>query len=312
MNKDVAIIGGGAAGLSSLIWCNSLGLEAVLFEASSELGGQMPRMYHRVIDYPGLLPGNGTELRDRFVEHVDRLNLIRNCLLKDTVVAIIGSSSEFLVRSVSQEIAATAVILAMGARVRQLEVPGAREFEGNGVSFSATRDHPLVAGKNVVVVGGGDSAVENSLILARVCRHVYLIHRSDRFRAREEWLTEARNNDRITVMSNSHVTAINGNSSITHVDIRDNLTGITKTIPAEGVFVRIGMAPNSELVSLLLRLDSDGFVEVDSHQQTSVEMIYAAGDICGAVNRSVSAAAGHGAIAAKHIARKLNRMAIIP
>lgn len=305
MKPTVAIIGGGPAGLSALIWCNSLGLDAILFEEGTEPGGQMLRMYHQITDYPGLLPRDGRELTERFVDHIDRLNLRERCQLNARIDTIQSSNSGFEIKSGTQAWDVRAVILAMGARTRHLEIPGEQKFENKGVSFSATRDHPLFAGKTVAVIGGGDSAVENSLILARVCKHVYLIHRSDQFRARPEWLSEARSNTLITIISNSKVIRIDGDSRPSSIQIEDVMTGSHRSLNVEGVFVRIGMEPNSRPVSDLVHLDSDGFVKVDANQQTNVEMIYAVGDLCRPVSRSVATAVGHGANAAKHIATLL-------
>jgi thioredoxin reductase (NADPH) len=308
-NTEVIIVGGGAAGLSSLIWCNSLGLDAILLEGSNEFGGQMLEMYHPVIDYPGLLPRDGRELSDRFLEHIDRLNLRARCILDTRIEKITPLKPGVEITSATQVWRSRAVILALGARVRRLEVPGEREFESKGVSFSATRDHPQVIGKTAVVVGGGDSAVGNSLTLARVCKHVYLVHRGHHFRARPEWLNKAANNPQITLIPNSRVTSINGDSRVTEVEIEDIRTSARQSLPAEAVFVRIGMSPNSELVSSLVRLNPDGFIVTTENQETSVEMIYAAGDVCGPVSRSVATAVGHAAIATKHVARKLGRSA---
>lgn len=305
MKPTVAIIGGGPAGLSSLIWCNSLDLEAILFEAGPEPGGQMLRMYHQITDYPGLLPRDGRELTERFIDHVDRLNLRERCLLNARIDTIRTSKPGFEIRSGAQAWNVLAVILAMGASIRHLEIPGEREFENKGVSFSATRDHPLFAGKTVAVIGGGDSAVENSLILARVCRHVYLVHRSDQFRGRPEWLSEARNDPLITIIPNSKVIRIDGDTHPSSLEIEDVLTHSRRSLNVEGVFIRIGMEPNSAPVSKLVSLDSDGYVKVDANQQTNIEMIYAVGDLCRPVSRSVATAVGHGANAAKHIATRL-------
>lgn len=305
MKPTVAIIGGGPGGLSSLIWCNSLDLEAVLFDAGPELGGQMLRMYHAITDYPGLLPRDGRDLTQRFIDHIDRLNLRERCQLNARVDTIQSSNSGFDIRSGALSWNVLAVILAMGARTRHLEVPGESKFENKGVSFSATRDHPLFAGKTVAVIGGGDSAVENSLILARVCKHVYLVHRSDQFRARPEWLSEARRNPLITIIPNSTVLRIDGDSFPSSIEIEDGMTGSRRSLNVEGVFIRIGMEPNSAPVSDLVSLDPDGFVKVDANQQTNIEMIYAVGDLCRPVSRSVATAVGHGANAVKHIAKRL-------
>jgi thioredoxin reductase (NADPH) len=299
---DVIIIGGGPAGISALIWCHSLGLRGVLLERSPELGGQMLQMFHRTLDYPGLIAENGRELRDRFVEHLDELKLdyrtgsrIEEIDLRERRVLCDG-----------RWLSAEAIVIATGARKRRLGIPGEEEFEIRGVSFSATRDHSLYAGRKVAVIGGGDSAVQNSLILANICPQVTLIHRSDKFRAREEWLEAVRSNPRITIIANAEARSIEGGDRVERLVVEDRLAGEIKTIDTEGVFIRIGIAPNTGMFCGQIELDDEGFVEVDQRQRTSVEMVYAAGDVCRPVCLSVATAVGQGAIATKDIATSIN------
>src|SRR5262249_42764150 len=169
---DVIIFGGGPAGMSALIWCYSLGLRGVLFEQSPELGGQMTQMSHRVLDYPGRVVENGRELRDHFVAQLDLLQLDYRTACNLAEVNLCDRRG----RCDGQGLQARGMIIATGARKRRLGIPGEDRFEIRGVSFSATSDHSLYAGKKVSVIGGGDSAVQNSLILARVCPSVTLIH----------------------------------------------------------------------------------------------------------------------------------------
>ncbi len=300
-NYDVIIIGGGPAGMSALIWCHSLGLWAVMLEQAQELGGQMLQMFHRTFDYPGLITENGRELRDHFVAHLNELKLdyqtgskIEAANLRERRVLLNG-----------QWLDARGIIIATGARKRRLGVPGEDKFEIRGVSFSATRDHSLYAGKKVCVLGGGDSAVQNSLILANVCPRVTLIHRSDKFRAREEWLNRAREHPRITIITNAEVKAIEGNDRVERLVVEDVHTHEIKTIETEGVFIRIGITPNTEMFRGQVELDHAGYVKVDQRQRTSAELVYAAGDVCRPVCLSVATAVGHGAAAAKDIAKTM-------
>ncbi|MGH9935565.1 MAG: NAD(P)/FAD-dependent oxidoreductase [Blastocatellia bacterium] len=298
---DVIIIGGGPAGMSALIWCYPLGLRGVLLEQSPELGGQMPQMFHRVLDYPGLIAESGRELRDHFAAHLDelRLDYRTGCKIEEV------NLSERRARCDGQWLQARSIIIATGARKRRLGIPGEDRFEIRGVSFSATRDHSLYAGKKVSVIGGGDSAVQNSLILASVCPHVTLIHRSERFRAREDWLKQARENPRITIIDNAEAKAIEGGDHVERLIIEDTRTRELKTIGTEGVFIRVGVAPNTEVFRGQIELDEAGFIKTDRRQRTSVEMVYAAGDVCRPVCLSVATAVGHAAIAAKDIAMKI-------
>lgn len=307
-NYDVIVIGGGPAGISSLLWCNSLGLRAVLLEQSEELGGQLLQMFHRVIDYPGLLPESGRELRDHFQAQLNelQLNYQLGCRLEE-----IDLSQRILrcnVAGGNEQLTSRTVILATGARKRRLGIPGEDRFAiQRGVSFSATRDHSLYAGKNVCVIGGGDSAVENALILSRVCPHVTLIHHSDQFRARDEWFSQAQATSNITFLTHVKAKAIEGGNHVERLILEDSKTGESKTIETEGVFIRVGIAPNTESFRGQLQMDDQGYIKTDQRQRTSVEGVYAAGDVCRPICLSVATAVGHGAIAAKEIAIKLKQ-----
>lgn len=300
-NHDVIIIGGGPAGMSALIWCHSLGLRGVLIEQSPELGGQMLEMFHRVLDYPGLVAENGRELRDHFAAQLDLLQLDYRTGRKIEEVDL----GQRRARCGGEWLQGRGVIIATGARKRRLGIPGEERFEIRGVSFSATRDHSLYAGKKVSVIGGGDSAVQNSLLLARICPSVTLIHRSDRYRARPDWLKQARENPRITIVDNAEAKAIEGGERVERLVIQDTRTGEIKIIDTEGVFIRVGVAPNTEMFRGQIETDEAGFIKTDQRQQTSVEMVYAAGDVCRPACLSVATAVGQGAISAKDIAISL-------
>lgn len=285
-----------------MLWANSLGLRAVLLEPAAELGGQLLQMFHRVIDYPGLMPGSGRELRDQFEAQLRELKLDYRlgCRLEDI------NLDQRTLRCNGELLAARAIILATGACKRRLGIPGEDRFAiTGGVSFSATRDHSLYAGKKVSVIGGGDSAVENSLILSRVCPRVTLIHRSENFRARAEWLNEARQTANITFLTGFQPVAIEGAASVERLIVEEISSGKIEAIETEGVFVRIGIAPNTEAFRGQIKLDEEGYIVADSRQRTSAEWVYAAGDVCRPVCLSVATAVGLGAIAAKDIAKSL-------
>lgn len=299
-NFDVIILGGGPAGMSSLLWCNSLGLRAVLLEQAAELGGQLMHMVHRVIDYPGLLPANGRELRDHFQAQLNELQLSYRlgCQISE-----INLKERVLIHN-GKLLTGRAIIIATGARKRRLGISGEDRFAlRGGVSFSATRDHSLYAGKNVCVIGGGDSAVENSLILSRVCPSVALIHRSENFRARAEWMNAARQTANITLLTGCIPKSIEGGEHVERLVVED-VSGALRTIETEGVFIRVGIAPNTEQFVGQLELDGAGYVVADQRQRTSLDLVYAAGDVCQPVCLSVATAVGHGAIAAKGIAQQ--------
>lgn len=303
-NYDVMIIGGGPAGMSGLLWCNSLALRAVLLEQADELGGQMLQMFHRVIDYPGLIADSGRALRDHFQAQLSELQLNYRTGIKLEKINL----RERTLLCNGEQLMSRAMILATGARKRRLGIPGENQYTiQSGVSFSATRDHGLYAGKKVCVIGGGDSAVENSLILSRVCPHVILIHRSDDFRARAEWFQAAQQTPNITILTCSKAKAIEGGDRVERLILEDTHSGQLKVIETEGVFIRAGIAPNTEAFRGQIELDESGYIKANQRQQTSLEWVYAAGDVCKPVCLSVATAVGHGAIAAKDIAEKLRQ-----
>lgn len=294
---DVIIIGGGPAGISALLWSHSLNLRAVLLEQATELGGQMLRMFHRIENYPGLNGLTGVELRDQFAAHLAELKL-------DYRVGCRIEKINLLARQLvcdNQTISGAAIIIATGARQRKLGIPGEDKFARQGVSYSGTRDHSLYAGKKVCVIGGGDSAIENSLILARVCPQVTLIHRSDDFRARGEWLEQAQAAPNISIITNNAPRAITGQDRVENVIIADTRTGNERTLNVEAIFIKVGIAPNSEGFRNQVELDEAGYIKTDAEQRTSVEAVYAAGDVCRPVCLSLATAVGQGAIAAKAI-----------
>ncbi len=301
---DVIIIGGGPGGISSLLWCHSLNLRGLLLEQAAELGGQLLMMAHPIADYPGLLPKDGRDLRDHFENHLRRLQLEWQTGCRIEAVSI----HERSVICNGSKLTAHALIIATGARKRWLGVPGETEFRGNGVSDNATRDQAMFARREVCVIGGGDSAFDDSLILARVCSQVTLIHRSDNFRAREAWMQAAIEHPRISIITGVDVKQIIGDNDpqqVTGVLIEHRHSREQRVIPAQGVIVQVGIAPTTELLNHQLELDSAGYLRTDPGQRTSANMVYAVGDVTHPVCLSVVTAAGQGAVAAKAIAETL-------
>lgn len=294
---DVIILGGGPGGISALLWCNSLGLRAVLLEREAELGGQMLQMFHPVIDYPGLLPADGKALRDQFSEQVEQLSLAYRTGCEIEAVQLAARR----VRVNGESLQARALILATGARQRRLNIPGEAEFALHEDAHGQTN----YAGQPACVIGGGDSAIENSLVLARECPTVIVIHRSASFRARPEWLEAARTTPNITLLPQHEPLEIRETDRVQSVRYRHTQTGVEQGMSVGAVFVRIGIEPNTELFRAQLELNAAGYIRVDARQQTSLAQVYAVGDVCDPVCRSVATAVGHGALAAKAVAETL-------
>lgn len=302
MDYQVIIIGGGPAGISALLWCHSLGLRAVLLEQAAELGGQMLEMFHPVLEYPGFPNKTGHELRDAFAAHLAVYNLSYrlNCRLDE-----INLRERRLVVN-GESLTAQALIIASGARTRRLGMPG--EDTLPGISYSATRDQQRFVGQEVGVIGGGDSAFEDCLILAEVCPRVTLIHRSDKFRARPSWQQAVFQHPHIEVLTHCQIVEINQpeNGSL-RLRLVNHLNNTQQDILVGGLFVRLGIAPNTAFLQAQLALDEGGYIITDRAQKTSIANVYAVGDVCHPICLSVSTALGHGANAAKDIAQRLRQ-----
>jgi thioredoxin reductase (NADPH) len=303
MDYQVIIIGGGPAGISALLWCHSLGLQAVLLEQAAELGGQMLEMFHPVLEYPGFPNKTGHELRDEFAAHLDayKLSYHFNCQIDE-----INLRERRLVVN-GKNLNAQAFILATGACNRRLGLPG--EAALHGISYSATRDVGRFAGQDVCVVGGGDSAFEDCLILAQSCPRVTLIHRSDKFRARPSWQQAVFTHPRIDVLAHCQIIEINQrDEQLLHLTLTNDQDKSQSELIVNGLFVRLGIAPNTAFLRGQLALDEAGYIVTDRAQKTSIANVYAVGDVCRPICLSVSTALGHGAIAAKGIAETLRQL----
>lgn len=297
VDYQVIILGGGPGGISALLWCYSLGLSAVLLEQATELGGQMLQMLHPVLEYPGFPNKTGHELRDEFEAHLRAYNL--SYRVNSRLDQINLSRCSLVVNG--EALAARAIIVATGARNRRLGL--AQEGKLRGISYSATQDQQQYAGRVVAVVGGGDSAFEDCLILAKVCPRVILIHRSDQFRARAEWQQAVFNHPRIEVIAHSEIISIQqlANDQLA-LTLRHHATSKQQNIQLEGLFIRLGIEPNTAFLGGQVALDDAGYILVDRAQQTSIANVYAVGDVCRPVCLSLATAIGQGAIAAKQIA----------
>lgn len=299
---DVAIVGGGPAGVSTCLWCHSLGLSSVIIESAPELGGQLLQLHHPVMDYPGLPGYSGLEIRNSFEKH---LTAVQAAILKGATDLALDVHSQILSIGDGTTVKWNALVIATGARNRTLGIPGESELSDESLSQSGYKDAAKFAGRKVCVIGGGDSAVEDALIAAENGSEVTLIHRSTQFKARESWYQAAVANPRISILTNAGVTSL---ERLDDGNIRINVAvdGTARSLDAAGVFVRLGIQPNSELVRGLVEFDEAGYIVTDSSQRTSRHEIWAAGDVCRPVCFSIAAATGHGAIAAKSIASSLN------
>ncbi len=295
-NYDVIIIGGGPGGLSAALWCSELGLSAILLEKETEFGGQLLLTFNAINNYLGAVAANGRELRECFLEHVknakvEKLNaaeVFKADLVEKSVILADGTT-----------ISGSSIIIATGVQRRKLGIRGEVEFYGKGILESGEKAKNAVAGKRVVIVGGGDAAVENAIILGRTAEKVFVVHRRGEFSARNDFVVRATALENVEFVADSRLTAIIGNEQVTGVDIQDNLTGATLHIETDTVLIRIGVEPNTDLFRGQIALDKNGYIAIDANCSTNLKGVFAIGDVASPASPTISTAAGHGATAAK-------------
>ena len=301
---DVIIIGAGPAGLSTAFWCDELGLDTLVLEQAEHVGGQLHRVYNPINNYLGLKARNGAELLERFAAGVDTAEFD---LWTQTNISSVDLKAKRVLLASGEELQSIALVIATGVKPRELGVPGEKEFVGKGMIESATRDRELFAGQDVCVVGGGDAAAENALLLTEVCPTVTLVHRGKKLRARREFTEQLQSQHCITVFTESVLTRIMGQDQVEAVEIQRKQGLKPFQLAVRGVLIRIGVEPNTELFREQLETDSSGYLVVNSQQETKVPMVFAVGDVSNRVAPTISGATGAGATAAKVIAGRFTR-----
>lgn len=288
---DVVIIGGGPAGLSAGIYAARAGLECVILEKGVP-GGQVLTS-PTIENYPGFAEVAGMKLMETMAEHARRYVEIKE---GEEVLRVRGGE-KFELYTASGRYMCRAIILATGSTHRKLEVPGEEGMTGKGVSYCATCDGFFYKGKEVIVVGGGNTALTDALYLNSINCRVSIVHRRDQFRA-DRHLQESVKKHGITTMMDTVIEEIIEGDQVTGVKLRNLKTDVIFTKPVDGVFVAVGEIPSSQLASELgLDMDQGGFVNVDKSFRTSVPFIYAAGDLAGGIRQIVAAVHGGAAAA---------------
>lgn len=302
--QDVIILGAGPAGISAALWCDELGLDTLLLEQGEEIGGQLHSIHGPIKNYPGLQAANGREFLEKFSEQVSEADF--DVWTNVEIDKVDLKSKQIFLRS-GETLQSIFLIVATGVRRKSLGVPGEDEFKGRGIIGSPTRDRELFAGRDVCIVGGGDAAAENALLLAEVCPTVTLVHRNKKLKARREFVEQLQNQHCITVFPEAAVTRILGNDHVEAVEIlrKDAIKPFQMAVG--GVAIRIGVKPNTEFLSGQLDLDDKGYVVVNSDLETTVQNVFAIGDISSPLAPTISTASGNGATAAKVIESRLKQ-----
>lgn len=288
---DMIIIGSGPAGLTAGIYGKRAGLSILVMEGSFIQGGQIVNTYE-VDNYPGLPGISGMDLAEKMKDHL----LAQGGKIVSGKVRSISLEGEIkIVHTKKEEYRAKTVVLAAGAVHRKLEVPGEDEFSGMGVSYCATCDGAFFKDKTVAVVGGGDVAVEDAIFLSRTCKKVYLIHRRDELRAAKVLQDALRNISNIELYWNRCVTEIGGSNQVEWIQTETTDTKQTERINVNGIFIAVGIIPDTGFIKDLIHLDTKGYVVSGENGQTNIPGIYAAGDIRTKQLRQIITAAADGA-----------------
>jgi thioredoxin reductase (NADPH) len=297
MTEKVIIIGAGPAGLTAALYTARAQLEPLVFVGDTP-GGQVA-ISSEIENYPGFPEGlDGPELSELFQRQAERFGAR---LEWDTVTALDLAVRPFKLTTYGGEYETHSLIIATGSSPRKLGVPGEEEFTGRGVSYCATCDGFFYRDKEIVMVGGGDAAVEEAMFLTRFATRVYQVHRRDQLRAERYLQERAFRNEKIEFVWDSVVDEIVGDESVTDVRLRNLKTGQERLHPTRGVFIAIGYTPNTEFLGGQVALNEQGYILTDDRGRTNVAGVYAAGDVQDWRYRQVATSVGDGCRAAMEV-----------
>lgn len=290
---DLIILGAGPAGMTAAVYAARKQIDVLVI--TENVGGQTT-WSAEIENYLGFRFITGPELVAKFEDHVSKFGVPR---VFSKVTRLARSGQEFSIETEDgRTFTAGAVIVATGKSPRLLDVPGEKEYAGRGVTYCATCDAPLFAGKNVLVAGGGNSGLDAVVQLMKICPKVYLIEQESELRADAVMIERARNAANVEILTDTAVVEIHGDAFVSAVTVRNLKSGDLRRLEVEGVFVEIGLVPNSDIVKDILRLNPIGEIPVDCASRTGIPGLYAAGDVTDVPDKQIIIAAGDGAKAA--------------
>jgi len=299
---DTIIIGAGPAGLTASIYALRYGLKAIIFD-SGFYGGQVSTT-SEVENYPAIKKISGIDFSNRIYEQaVDlganiKFEKVNSVCFKNKIKSVTTDNGKY---------EALTIIIANGAKRKLLECEGEKNFTGKGVSYCATCDGAFYKNKNVVIVGGGNTALEDALFLSNICNNVYIVHRRDTFKAEKYLVKSVKTKSNIKIIYNSEVKKIGGNETVSSVSLKNNVSGAIENLEVDGVFVSIGFEPNNKIFNDIM-LDDKGYIVADESCKTNIEGVYAAGDSRTKILRQIVTAVSDGAVAAFNVANYINIM----
>lgn len=303
---EAAIIGGGPAGLTAGIYLRRAGIQTVLLERGV-LGGTAARTEH-IENYPGFPGGiSGTDLAGLMVEQAKRFGLTIKEFCDVSVISH-NESGGFIIAAEGSSVETAGIILATGTEWKQVGIPGEQEFVGRGVSYCATCDAMFFQDQDVAVIGGGDSAIQEALTLANLCRRVWIVHRRDQLRAQKVLQERAFKQQRIKFLWNKVPIGIKGAETVEAIVLQDTLSGEIQKLTVDGVFVFVGLEARTAFLGDLVYRDEGGFVCVDDTLSSKTKGLFVAGDVRRKSLRQITTAVGDGALAAVNLEKYIQEM----
>ncbi|HOI28911.1 MAG TPA: thioredoxin-disulfide reductase [Melioribacteraceae bacterium] len=302
---DVIVIGAGAAGLTAGIYLSRAKVNTLILNEGA-VGGQMV-LTHEIANYPGVESISGYELARIMKSQAQKFGCTIKSNLKITGMNLQGEIKEITVNN-KDVYTAHAVIIATGGKSRTIGAPGEDRFKGKGISYCATCDGDFFQDKEIVVVGGGNSALEEAVSLTKYASKVTIVHQFDHFQAFEHYIDEARKNPKINFIMESKIIEFSGDEKLERIKIQNQNTGEITKMTIDGVFIFIGYVPNTEKIAGILDLNQYGEIVVDKNMSTNLKGVYAAGDSIAKRYRQVTTAVADGTIAALSAAEYVNKL----
>lgn len=300
---DVLIVGAGTAGMTAGIYVQRAGKKALVLDEKG-YGGQIVNTA-TVENYPGFVNISGTEFTERIHEQAVELGIdfkvekVKNAKKKGEVFVVSTGDSQYEVKS---------VIIATGVKNRELGIPGEEKFKGSGVSFCATCDGNFFKGRDIAIIGGGNTALEDAEVMSGIANKVYLVHRRDEFRGDKLTVKRLSVKDNVEFVLNSKPVEITGGFAVDGLKVENTEDGSQKTLKVDGIFVAVGQTPDNKAFEGLVKLDSAGYVDAGEDCVTSAEGIFVAGDCRTKKVRQLTTAASDGSVAAAGAVEYINRM----